>query len=319
MAELSYDNARALLYDPVAGNLAAARAMLMQLGFRKLQGVREVGKLADLAAQGECDLLMAEVAGADGDILDVVRRIRAGELGPNPFVVVLLTSWERSVERIQAAIDSGADDLLLRPHSAAALAQRVTAAVNARKAFVVTGDYIGPDRRKDPSARPGAEGFLAPNTLKAAASGDAKALAEANREIAKARLGVERERIKRLAMRVATAARLRLEGDGFEDRHGGEEIDRAARELRRRLRDLGPPEAEGLAVTLVELTSRLIGSEPPSPDQLQLVRELAIGAYAAFAGQDEAQSTRGELDSVVSAIRARMKRQDGRGGGRGVA
>jgi hypothetical protein len=42
-------------------------------------------------------------------------------------------------------------------------------------------------------------------------------------------------------------------------------------------------------------------------DDLNLAKDLAMGAYAAFAGQPEADRSREEIDLVVAAIRARLQ------------
>ncbi len=62
-------------------------------------------------------------------------------------------------------VNSGADDLLLRPFSTTLLGQRIEAHVERRKGFVITTEYVGPDRRKEPGG--GAiDLFDPPNSLK---------------------------------------------------------------------------------------------------------------------------------------------------------
>ena len=63
-------------------------------------------------------------------------------------------------------VSSGADDLLLRPFSTALLGQRIEAHIDRRKGFVITTDYVGPDRRKDNSRASNVELFEPPNSLK---------------------------------------------------------------------------------------------------------------------------------------------------------
>ena len=71
--------------------------------------------------------------------------------GYNPFIVIIVTAWEKSTGLINRVVNSGADDLLLRPFSTALLGQRIEAHIERRKGFVITTDYVGPDRRKDAS------------------------------------------------------------------------------------------------------------------------------------------------------------------------
>lgn len=307
MVERAYDQVKAVVFDPVAGNLQATRGGLFELGFRDIDATRNFQGLCDRLSGGTSQLVIAEAFTPEGDVLGAVRRVRGGELGPNPFVAIVLTSWRSDVGDIRQAINSGADDVLLRPFSTAKLSERIAALVAARKGFVVTGDYIGPDRRKQSGERPSARVFEPPNTLKAAAEGDFQAVKAMDAEISAKREDMDKERIKRLAMRVATAARLRLEQGGEADLYGLEEIDRAARELRRRLRQHEVAEANELAAALTEATGQLVGEGSAGHDQIALARDLAFGAYSAFAGDAEGERSQREVTQVVASLRARMR------------
>ena len=80
-------------------------------------------------------------------ICDIVRRVRHRAVGNDPFMVILLTTWDLNADAVRAVLNSGADDLLARPYTIGQLQQRLTAAVSGRKPFVVTADYVGPSRR----------------------------------------------------------------------------------------------------------------------------------------------------------------------------
>jgi DNA-binding response OmpR family regulator len=166
MATLSYDNAETLVYDPVSANRAATRAALYNLGFRHIETA------ATLEAFGECikrrppDLALCEIQGADADLCAMIQGLRQGTDGYNPFIVIIVTAWENSTALVTRVLNSGADDLILRPFSTALLGQRVRTHIERRKSFVITSDYVGPDRRRD-SMRPSeVELFAPPNSLK---------------------------------------------------------------------------------------------------------------------------------------------------------
>ncbi|MBK0572118.1 response regulator receiver protein, partial [Klebsiella pneumoniae] len=78
-----------------------------------------------------------------------IQDLRQGGQGFNPFIVIIVTAWEKSGALVSRVVNSGADDLLLRPFSTTLLGQRIETHVERRKGFVVTTDYVGPDRRKD--------------------------------------------------------------------------------------------------------------------------------------------------------------------------
>jgi DNA-binding response OmpR family regulator len=83
------------------------------------------------------------------------REIREGRLGPHPFPIIALLVGKPDPEVVRKVVDAGPDDVLLMPVAPSQVTSRLDVLGKARKAFVVTRDYTGPDRRKAP--RPGAE------------------------------------------------------------------------------------------------------------------------------------------------------------------
>jgi DNA-binding response OmpR family regulator len=166
-AKRLYETARVLVYDPVASNRNGTRASLFSLGYRNVETVPALDMLASRLQKEPPDLLLAEVAGAEGETCALIQAIRQGRLGDNPFVVVVVTTWRRDGSIIGEVLNSGADDLVARPISATALGERIRLLTERRKGFVVTSEYIGPDRRRNARAGgPGAESMETPNPLK---------------------------------------------------------------------------------------------------------------------------------------------------------
>ncbi|HXJ01709.1 MAG TPA: hypothetical protein VNH44_10830 [Micropepsaceae bacterium] len=162
-----YETARVLVYDPVAPNRNGTRASLFSLGYRNVETVPALDLLTTRLQKDSPDLLLAEVAGAEVETCALVQAIRQGRLGHNPFIVVVVTTWRRDGSIIGQVLNSGADDLVARPVSATALGERIRLLIERRKGFVVTSDYIGPDRRRNTrAAEPGVECMETPNPLK---------------------------------------------------------------------------------------------------------------------------------------------------------
>jgi two-component system OmpR family response regulator len=122
------------------------------------RGLREEGYAADIAGGGEDALWMAQAAGYDAILLDVMlpgadgfeicRRLR--ELGVwSP--VLMLTARDAVEDRVHG-LDAGADDYLIKPFSFEELLARLRALVRrapaARPAVVEVGDLS-----LDPAAR----------------------------------------------------------------------------------------------------------------------------------------------------------------------
>jgi DNA-binding response OmpR family regulator len=83
----------------------------------------------------------------------LIRDLRLGLLEHPRFPIVLALMHSADADHVRAAINCGVDDLLLMPLSPDTLFKRIGQFTQDRRPFVVTHDYIGPDRRQNP--RPG--------------------------------------------------------------------------------------------------------------------------------------------------------------------
>src|SRR6201999_1957125 len=109
---------------------------------------------------------LCEAQGAADELCAAIQQLRQDGGSFNPFIVIMVTAWEKTTTLINKVVSSGADDLLLRPFSTALLGSRIEAHIERRKGFVITTDYVGPDRRKDGTRASAVECFDPPNSLK---------------------------------------------------------------------------------------------------------------------------------------------------------
>ncbi len=210
-AKLSFESAEALLYDPVAANGETARAALYAIGFRKIDVVGTLDLLAEHLRQHTPDLVLGEVSGAETELCKLIQSLRQGVTGNNPFTVVMLTTWRREGALINQVINSGADDLLARPFSVSLLTDRLRVHVEQRKGFVVTCDYVGPDRRRDPRPEDKNELMEVPNSLRMKAhNGSAYGETERNiaEAVAKAKEAVSAKKMRRDAFQLCLQWRM---------------------------------------------------------------------------------------------------------------
>jgi DNA-binding response OmpR family regulator len=166
LRDRSYEKAATLVFDPVAANRTATRASLHTLGFRGVELAPAIEVFENRLSRAPFDLVLAEANGAEADICRLIQALRLGQIGPNPFTVVILTTWRREAAIVGQVVNSGADDLIARPFSTTLLGERIRVQVERRKAFVVTSNYIGPDRRCDPARTGTGQLMEVPNTLK---------------------------------------------------------------------------------------------------------------------------------------------------------
>ncbi|KAA5804835.1 response regulator receiver protein [Alkalicaulis satelles] len=309
MAELDYRRASVALFDPVHVNLRTTRYALHEIGFRDIVSLNVMAELKRRLQDEAPNLLVIETADHEAEVFRLVRAIRAGEVTNNPFSAILLTTWRRDTGLVREAIGSGADDVIIRPFSTSFAEERIRTLVKARKPFIVTSDYIGPDRRRDSARGPGAApSIVAPNVLQAVVENDEDALMRARAWIDEARRTVDGERLRRLCMRVIIGA----EAASGELRAGREPVmdvndfERGAREVRARLSRTRSAEAKRVAQALCEVSAELREPGGFTLANLSLARELAMAAYVAYAGDDGMERSRAEIENAVGLLQQRM-------------
>ena len=165
LSPLSFESAKVLVFDPIAPNRASTRTAMSMLGFRQITATSVFDEITPMLRHGVYDLMIADVTLEPAVTCGLVRDIREGRVGTNPFLHVVLITWKLEGELVRSALNCGADDLVTRPFSVDFLRARMTAHTQARKPFVVTSDYIGPDRRQGNPRPNSAAQFTVPNTL----------------------------------------------------------------------------------------------------------------------------------------------------------
>jgi CheY-like chemotaxis protein len=151
------------------------------------------------------------VQGVDKPLFSAIQTLRQGLTVDNPFLVIIVTAWEKSNTLVASALNSGADDLLLRPFSIATLGRRIQSHIEKRKGFVITADYIGPDRRRDQSRPSNVELFHPPNSLKVKAlarAGGEGELQRLNQDLRIARTALNTEKLRRDSFQLCVLWRL---------------------------------------------------------------------------------------------------------------
>ncbi|HAH09104.1 MAG TPA: hypothetical protein DCL54_02290 [Alphaproteobacteria bacterium] len=209
--KLRFENADVVVFDPVSTNRSASRGALATLGFRKVQTPYDPSALQQRMKGQTADLLLLEMRPDPAPILGIIQDIRQGRLGLNPFVIIIATAWTLDDDIVKKVVQSGADDLMGRPFSIGFLGQRIRNLLDGRKGFVVTSDYVGPDRRRDPGRTSSAATFTVPNSLKLKATGGNDTIAietEIASQVARSRDGVNAEKSRRNAFQMIIQARL---------------------------------------------------------------------------------------------------------------
>lgn len=187
------------------------RDMLLRLGIQRAIPFSSLVGVEEQIARMPADLILADIDSPDSESLKYIRAMRQDPRHPNPFAAVIATTWQPTAALVQRVTASGADALLVKPASTQQLTDRVVSLIENRRKFVVTSDYVGPDRRKEPRAGAPVPQFDAPNCLRLKVMGQ---WGRVNvRELMSQATGwVSEQKLGRTAVQVAFLVHFALEG-----------------------------------------------------------------------------------------------------------
>ena len=309
MSKLSFDSVEVLIYDPVPANRTATRAAMYALGFRRTETVSTLEAFVEAMQKAPPDIALCEAQGAAEDLCATIQQLRQGGAGHNPFVVIIVTAWDKSTTMINRVVSSGADDLLLRPFSTALLGSRIEAHVERRKNFVITTDYVGPDRRKDTGRASDGESFEPPNSLKMKAKDKLPSDVIARRldsELKSAREKLSSEKLRRDAFQVCILWRLAQEAPLAAGQTSPDllKLQGLAKSIEARIIDTEyQPAVEWCQSVLAATEGLALGVDRNA--SMHLLGHAALSLHNAFHPEKTAADQLSEIDATVALIRAR--------------
>jgi hypothetical protein len=301
--------ATALIYDPVRGNMLLTRSVLHGIGFRKIEGITSTRELHRRLRDIDIALLIIEATEQPRQIVELLRAQRLGELGVNPFIPIIATLWAGQTDLVADLMNCGCDDVLLRPFSAAQTLDRVRSIVMARKSFVVTSDYVGPDRGISGAAVMAPALFDPPNPLRDRVLDLNTDPVVQAQNLQAARRRVDQDRLAKLARRIAMAAEVTIQAQGRGDSNSGFVVDllECSAELVRAAKRLDQDEVQDIAAVLENVVARAASPGPERVENAELTRQLALALFVAYAAEDGEQF-KDELDQVLVQVRARLEK-----------
>ncbi|WP_284358624.1 hypothetical protein [Candidatus Phycosocius spiralis] len=283
------------------------RSVMHGIGFRSIEGMTCQFELTRRLKDVDVALLMVDATDPNDAIVKMLRAQRLGELGVNPFVPIIATLWAGSANLVADLMNVGCDDVLLRPFSTSQALDRIRALIIGRKQFVVTSDYVGPDRGLSSRNQMNPDRFHPPNFLRDRIVLPIYDTVEQAKRLSASRLKVDQERLSKLARRIAMAAEVVIQSQGRGDPNSGFVVDllESAAELVRAAKRLDKEEVHEIAVILENVAAR---TSTPSVDRVEnakLTRQLAMALFVAYAAEG-GEAFRAELDRTLVKVRDRL-------------
>ena len=305
MDNYSFENIRVLVGDPNREVRDAIRGGLYGQGFRYIMVTDRMSVIETAVAANKVDLMVCDTELPDGDLYDVVYKIRHNELGDNPFILVTALITAPTPKMVKKIFDSGCDDLIPKPISTGLLFERVLNLARNRKPFVVTSDYIGPNRRA--TLQPGTQQnpeIEVPNPLKAKATDDTSA-GDIQAEIDRVANVLNEQKMERHAYQINYLVEriVPLYKDGTADETIVPHLDRllyVSEDISRRLEGTRYDHVGELCLSMVNVV-RAVRRAPLSPDRkdIALMPALAQAVMCAFRPQADVVALSRDISATV--------------------
>ncbi len=136
-----------LLADPNPHSTVIVHSILRGFGATRIIEVRNTHDAIQVLTDQKIDMLLVDPTLPKGGGLAFIRSMRQNPNNPCRTMPILVVTGDTRTSSIKAARDSGANLVLAKPVSPAALYERLTWIAFNPRSFVETNKYFGPDRR----------------------------------------------------------------------------------------------------------------------------------------------------------------------------
>ena len=300
--------------DPQSELLRTIRDTMNYEGFRRTVGFSGLDGVRAALNDGMPDLLVLDTKFDGGEVCSTVNELRHNELGKNPFVPVIVTTWEPSSELINDLSNCGADAVLVKPFAPKQLMDRMGALANNRQPFVVTSDYVGPDRNKGSIQDSKLPLIAVPNTLRNKANGEPLDLEHLQQEIDATMAQVNEQKLSRHAYQIGFLIAIIL------PEYNSDELDDSvldkidcltfvAQDVKRRMSGTRYEHVSDLCQTLVDVVTRIQTDFPtPRVKDMKLLKPLSDAILAGFHPDNDAAAMAAEITDSIKVFEAKQTR-----------
>ena len=122
--------------------------ILRAIGVRQVFEANDGAEALQIMRSQQVDIIMTDLAMRPLDGLDFVRKLRNSPESPNSMTPVIMITGHSTLRRVSEARDVGVNEFLSKPVTARGVLERIGRVVDSPRAFVRSGDYFGPDRRR---------------------------------------------------------------------------------------------------------------------------------------------------------------------------
>ncbi len=310
---MKFDDVRLFLCDPRLQIRTSLRMALNDAGIRN-KNIWEGNDLEAIemavADPNGPDIIICDVTENSDQACQIFNAIRHNELGTNPFICIIAVAWSPNHALVSKVIDSGADLLVAAPISPALILDRIGSLVHSRKPFVVTSDYVGPDRRllQERGAETEIEKIEVPNSLRDKALGQFDP-DKIRAEIEATRASINDQKIDRQALQLSFLADMVVQevesGAKKMDRDRLRNLVKLTNELKMRAFSAGAKELEEICVAVREVIQRMVKSQGDvKKKDIELLTQLSLAVRAAARPTSGSREAAHDISRTVVGVQA---------------
>jgi DNA-binding NarL/FixJ family response regulator len=163
----------------VASDDINVRPLFQNVGFKSIQVIRaNPARIESILSDPtiNIDALVIEDYLGGRVTSNFIREIRDQKIGDNPFLPIVAMLSEQTPHMVDQKMQSGVDDLLMKPLSSEKIQKRLLAVANRDLEWIVTKAYIGPNRRSIERTKKTDGLITVPNILRMRSLNDYKSL-----------------------------------------------------------------------------------------------------------------------------------------------
>jgi DNA-binding response OmpR family regulator len=255
------------------------RAMMRGEGFRRTRTFARMDDLVNAIKELPPDLLIA-ADDLDPTLFDMVRDIRHFKIGRNPFIMVTLMVKPENDEAVKRAILAGADDVMIKPVSPGKMLERVAHMTMNRLPFIVTTDYVGPERRRQSDRPSKIRQLNVVNTFRSKVEGSRMSMAELGRAVEGCMTEVMAARLDSHGLKLGWVCNHIIKA--YEEKRVDKELEErllilvsVLEDAGRTARVLGEPELAGICTQRARQVEEMAEKyENPTDAELGLIKKL---------------------------------------------
>ncbi|MBY0407273.1 MAG: response regulator, partial [Rickettsiales bacterium] len=122
--------------------------VLQRMGFSQLQLVRDGYAALETLEREPKDILMTEMQLQGLDGLALTNQIRQSDKVADRLIPIIMMTAKAEKQDVEAARDAGITEFVVKPYNSLTIFKRIQQVIDNPRAFLLSQEYVGPDRRR---------------------------------------------------------------------------------------------------------------------------------------------------------------------------